>query len=298
MEALKEITLNVAPGVGDSFWAYQKFAPHFDIINFILCPLADGPLGKRAEEFLKLLPKTGQVKSRMVSNIVQRNLVNQRYFIGQIIEAHRKGKKHFNYCCNLPLERGVRLEDIDPNFTIERTVDIRAESYPIPYKKYICLMISGLTMHPQTRHQLGLWNPQQWIKFISITYRTYKLEYPIVMIGAGWDRKTMVFISDALRKNGIEIETYVNLPPINVCHIIKNAIYFIGFQSGLNIIADNFDVPQTMLYFPNLHRMMYTWCKWKNMNNKIFNAVTFTNTVSQVVKEIEKQAKFLKYQTP
>jgi len=288
--ATKEIALNVCTGVGDTFWVYQKFAPHFDNITFNICQVGDTDVQARAKEFLKLLPKVKQVNSRIVSSRIHHNLINQPYYMKDIIRNYNKGKNvEFDYSCNLFLEAGIRIERIDPDFPIEETVEMRTEPYPLPYKDYICLTVSGATMIEDVRKRVGVWSVNQWVSMIDSFYRTYNLKYPIVMIGANYDEKAMEPISNDLREKGIEIETYIDLPPINVCSIIKNSLYFIGYQCGLNVIADNFDVPQLIVYFPNLERMMYTWCKKRNIDNRIFNAVTFRQKPRQVVQEVAKQ---------
>jgi hypothetical protein len=68
-----------------------------------------------------------------------------------------------------------------------------------------------------------------------------------------------------------------------VVDILQRSEFFIGYQSGLNILADNLDTPQMMLYFDNLKPMLYTWCKKENIKTKFF-ATVFSQTPKDAIK--------------
>ena len=83
-----------------------------------------------------------------------------------------------------------------------------------------------------------------------------------------------------LKKFGYSVHTAINPKFTNTNYIIKNSSYFIGYQSGLCIISDNFDIPQTMMYFNNLGKLMYSWPKKRNIKNNIYNATQFKDNIN------------------
>jgi ADP-heptose:LPS heptosyltransferase len=75
--------------------------------------------------------------------------------------------------------------------------------------------------------------------------------------------------------------------PIKLLYVLKNSKFFIGYQSGLNVLADNLNVPQLMLYLPFLEKMLYSWPKKQNIESGIYNAAIFKQNINEIIKNIK-----------
>jgi hypothetical protein len=289
---MKTITLNVCQGVGDIFWVYQKFAPHVDKIDFRITHVHNGDTAtqNRANDFLRLWPKTGEISSWLVPGEEYNWIASQYHPMDRIFEKFNKGYTGpFDYACNRPLEQGTRIEDIDKDFQIEETVEMQSTPCPLVFNpgEYVCLYVSGATKKADVIKKVGVWTIAQWVDFVSKFYKKYKLKSPLMIIGASYDKDVALNIEAALKKVGYNVHTYIDSWAANVLYIIKNSICFIGYQSGLNILADNMDVKQVMMYFPVIRPMLYAWCKNKNRDNHTFNADVFDSPVDQVLANLK-----------
>lgn len=202
----------------------------------------------------------------------------------EVIDNFEKGMSSIPYCCNKWLEEGVDLDKIDPTFQIERNIPLKLEKVNLPFEKYITLYVSGSTkMHGAA--VLGAWPLAKWISLVE-GYNLNKL--PIVIIGAFFDKEVIEELNAHFISRGINTFKFIQQTPAEVCYILKNTECFIGYQSGLNIVADNMDVNQIMLYYEYLKPMLNTWCKPENIDKK-FNAFTFTQKPEEVLSILEKR---------
>jgi hypothetical protein len=273
-----EITIKTVQGVGDIFWVYQKLYNHFDIINFIICVVdLNCPVQKRVLPFLKLLPKVKHFKLELVSSKYYDNLAKIKKTIPELLnEWSHNNKKVIEYTVNKWLEDGVRIDQID-SYSIVDNVNLINTHVDIPYntKEYITLYISGNKISQE-------WQPERYSKLIHNTFLKNNIKYPIILLGAEYDKKHLVIAGNELMKYGYEIFYLIDKPFENVIYIIKNSKYFIGYQSGLSILADNYDIPQTMLYFNFLGNLMYSWPKQKNIDSNIYNAFKFNENINVI----------------
>ena len=277
--------VQVAQGLGDIFWVYQKLAPYFDTINFRISIINDSQIDRRSEDWLKLLPKVGHVRCKMTTPEDYVKLIGGTYYVRDVIEQWQKGIREVAYCCNRPLEEGVRLEDID-EYAPEWSIPLNYKDLPVPYREYVTLYVSGTTKSPTAAKEYGIWSVSQWVEFFHLVYKKYNLNYPVVLIGAEFDRDILEEIETRLISDGLEVTSYIQRKPDKVCNLIKRSKLYIGYQSGLNIVADNMDVPQIMVYFPKLEKMQYTWCKKKNVKT-LFHAGLFSSGPAGLVNSIE-----------
>lgn len=276
------ITLNVCQGVGDIFWVYQKFAPYVDGINFCISqvPSVMAKLQSRAVDFLKLMPKVRDVTFRMITHEQYQMLWVKTYSVEKIIkEFNSGGLKEFDYAINTPLENGIRIDDLDPGYEIEETVQVKMEELPEGHlpDQYMTVYVSGSTDDKHAAEKHSLWSVEEWFDFIMKFRKKYDQHVPVVLIGASYDGLVALRLEEKLREAGVETRVLIDEPSAKVAYILKNSLVYIGYQSGLNILADNLGVKQVMLYFPYLKPMLYTWCKRKHIEDGTFNASTFDN---------------------
>lgn len=142
----------------------------------------------------------------------------------------------------------------------------------MPFEEYIVLYISGNKISQE-------WQPETYAELINNTFKKYNVEYPIILIGVEYDKEHLNLASIKLSEYGYKFIFFIEKPFENVIYVIKNAKYFIGYQSGLSILADNYDIPQTMLYFNFLDNLMYSWPKNTNIENNIYEGYRFQDNI-------------------
>jgi len=286
---MKRIRLNVCQGVGDIFWVYQKFAPYYDQIDFSITILGDQGLKtqSRSIPFLELLPKVGTIITEQKEPAIYENLATNIFSMKDVMEKHSKEPDLFyDYACNKQLELGTRIENIDPDLPIEETTDIKSVECPLPFplKEYIVLYVSGGTLNKGAAQHHKIWSVQTWSFFIKELYKKNRIRSPIILIGASYDTEVLLKIEQILKSYGLRTHVYIDSWAANIIYILKNAKCFIGFQSGLNILADNLDIKQIMMYFPSLEKMMPAWCKKRNYNTLYFPYM-FTQFPAEIVRQ-------------
>jgi hypothetical protein len=283
----RAITLQVAQGLGDIFWVYQKFAPYFDVINFEICQISAHPVQNRSLSWMSIFPKLGSAKPVIVSAAKYGRLAKSYSRLQDVLDAWTESPSNsLEYCCNRWLEEGDHLAEIDPGAQLEVSVPLLIDrTTPLPFPEYLLLYISGSTTDPSLQDKrYQVWPIENYLQLIrGIRERTGK-DLPVCMIGADFDRKIMDKTSTLLRKSGIDCRVICGEAPHRVLHLLKQASLFVGYQSGLNIVADNLDVPQLMLYFNYLAPMKYTWCKREN-EGRLFLAETFSMSPDQILRK-------------
>jgi hypothetical protein len=264
----RTVTINTVQGIGDIFWVYQKLAPYFDIINITVFCVGLTAVQTRAKTFCKMLPKVGAVEYRQVPDAVYHQLARTRFKLADVLASNGA----VNYAVNAPLEIGIKLRDIDPGSQIEEFVDLGLSSQ-IQRTDHLCVFVAGASGN-------AVWTTQQWL--VAIKKFAERLQTRnIDLIGAEWDKAAQAAILAGL--GGYHVTNHVGgLGLAESVNVIRNSRFFIGFQSGLSVIADNYDVPQLMLYFKKLEPMLYTWCKPSNIKTKFF-AATFADDITQIL---------------
>lgn len=274
---MKHVDLTVCQGIGDIFWVYQQFAPHVDRITFIVAHTQGGSVAHmtRARPFLELLPKVDGVFGTVVTIDEYNAIASGRFDMGKILAAG-----HGAYSCNLALEDGRRIETIEPAFPIEETVRIATRPFETP-RKFVLLYVSESTMQETTVQRCSLWRPPQWAQFVRGVYARLPKPLPLIIIGAGYDAAAARAVAAELP--ALEPVVLIDLLAPHVCYLLSRCHCFIGYQSGLNVLADQFDRPQAMLYFPHLERMQYSWCKRANAKT-LFHAGLFSQTPMELLR--------------
>jgi hypothetical protein len=260
---------------------YQKFSPFFDYVHINILVTAADVVQQRAGAWLRLLPKVGNIVFRVVSSEYYARVIAQKYTMSDILAVYQTGRTEFDYAANRPLEEGVRLEDIDPGQPVEWGVPLAIQECPLAFDEFIACYVSGGTKDLGAIKK-GCWNQIQWIDFLLRLYRKYKYQVPLILIGASYDHKVIEGISRSLKAHRVDNHVYVDSYPANVLYILKKAKLFIGYQSGLNILADNLGTRQLMMYFPELAPMQYAWCRPEHART-VFQADLFSSPPIKVV---------------
>jgi hypothetical protein len=271
------VTLNTVQGIGDIFWVYQKVAPYVDFINLrIMCTDDKNVIQRRSKEFCSMLPKVASVEFTKVRQADYARVCNGRYAIRSVIERNRSVVE---YAVNKPLEEGVNLADIDPGSKLERFVDLHNVPIDAPQEDYLCVFVAGAKAGT-------VWPWHRWMLLIRQVARKLGTNN-VTLIGAAWDAVVNTPMADALRKSGFKVDNRVNGAGLAATvDLIRRSRYFLGYQSGLNVLAENYNVPQFMVYFDKLRPMMYTWIKPDGYRTR-FHAACFGDDVGAMVEDIE-----------
>ena len=261
----KSITVNTVQGIGDIFWVYQKLAPHFDVVHMNILCIDLGPVQLRAKPFCAMLPKIGNVTYQKVAPTVYHQLAQARFAMADVL---RRAPGPVDYAVNAPLEAGINLRGIDPGSAVDEFVDLGLPA-TVERGDYLCAFVAG-AKGPQ------VWPATRWLDVIKKLAQRMETKQ-VVLIGAEWDKQVQDPIFTELRRVGFKATTHVGTMGLaDSIDVIRRSRFFVGFQSGLNVIAENYDVPQAMLYFSKLRNMMYTWCKPSSVGTS-FHAMTFAD---------------------
>lgn len=271
----KTITIMTAQGVGDTLWVYQKLSPYFDIINIIVMGISDDIVQKRSLPFLKCLPKINKISYKIVSSEYYQSVVDLKKGMADVIsEWNFNNNAIIKYAMNSWLESEKTLKGCD-GYDFEETVNISKTNIDLPFNEYIILYISGNKL----THE---WKPKKYCDLILNTYKKYNIHFPVILLGAKYDLPPLLEAETILNSYNIDTHKFIQLPFEKTNYVIANAKYFIGYQSGLCILADQFDIPQTMLYFNYLSKVMYSWPKQKNIKNNIYKSYLFKTDLKYI----------------
>jgi ADP-heptose:LPS heptosyltransferase len=205
---------------------------------------------------------------RKVPRSEYQRLARSRFSVQSVIGA----RNPVDYTVNAPLEAGVNLRDIDAHSKLDEFVDLGLPA-SVEREDYLCLFVAGAK-------SINVWKPDVWAKHAMYLARRLGVAR-IALIGAEWDRAVQSEVHRILALRH-EVVVYVGSPLEQTLDIIRRSRYFFGYQSGLNVLAENYNVPQLMVYFPKLRSMLYTWCKPMSVRT-IFHAMTFDCDAAKVI---------------
>jgi hypothetical protein len=283
-----EISVTTAQGLGDIYWAYQKLAPYFSQINFNIASF-EGDTYKtatRAVDWMKCFPKVNQIQIKKIAVAQADALFHQYARIMDALEAYQRQEEVF-YVQGQWLAEGVRLENIDPGSKIEWDFELLHESYSLPFSEYTILYVSGAgetaPVLKADHHQL--WELYKYVELLEGIYRKYDKNWPVVILGAYWDKLVEEPLKKILTERGFNNCSVFEQHPLYVIDMIKNAKLYIGYQGGMSCIADQMGIPQIMLYYPHIAPMIFSWCKPQHIRNTYYGT-TFANSPQKIVEEL------------
>lgn len=278
---MKICNVIVPSGVGDIFWVYQKLYYYFDVINFKVCYLLDWDqsheIKTRSFDIVKCWDKVDSVEIFRITSTEYNEFISENKTLDIIFKEigyfSESSSNVYDFRCsfNRFLERGINIEDID-SFKVKQNVKMSLGNNKY-LENSLTIFVSGDT----TRIQNECWNLYTWYEFILKEHKNVfgeVFDTPIYLIGATYDKDFLVDLYNMLSPYFSNIHLFINLNPPDLFNILKSTKYFIGYQSGLSILADNFDTPQTIVYFNFLRDMRDTWVKPKNRGS-IFKYVYF-----------------------
>ena len=259
---MPDLTITTVQGIGDLFWCYQKLSPLYPGIHFNVLTIDNGcKIQTRASEFLTLLPKHRATKFTQVDLDTYNRVTAIK---PTLPDPH--GRIWFEYAVNAWLESGVSLYEID-QAPVEQRVELIGVREPARQVESICVFVAG-----HKGMDLPVWKPHQWADACELMAKHFGAD-GFDFIGADWDHPQAQEVIECLRQRGWPSENLCGRMGIaESLYYMRSSKAFLGFQSGLGILAENYDVPQLMVYFDHLEAMMHTW---KKPGSTSFHATTF-----------------------
>lgn len=273
---MKEITIYTAQGIGDIFWVYQKLYNYFDFINFKILAIANDAVQHRAISFVSQWHKVKSVEYVYVSEARYHNELKVFKKMNDIVNTQNQ-----YYCINNWLESGVRIEEID-SYEVAQNIPMPTLDPVFEFSKYNLFYCSGAV----NKSLDWLWDDNKWFELISLYYEKTNSQLPLVFIGAEYDKDMLFNIREKfVQKFGYKTNVLIQHHQEYVLGVIKHAEFFINFQSGLSVLADNLNTKQLMIYFPFLEKMLYTWCKKEHIKTK-FQANLFSSSPKDIIQNL------------
>lgn len=288
----------VPPGVGDIFWVYQKIYHYFDEINFLITIVGNTRLDiqKRSEGLVKFFPKVRNVEfieyGPQIHDFIHKEYKTLRQVFREVdyredLPEHVTNYYHFRLQANIWLEAGIRLEDIDQPLKTAFHLPLPTQPIGNLPSEYLLVYVSGDT----ERHSSNLpylWSPEVWTRLIVRAYRKLfgsRRSAKIVLTGALFDVVTLDKIADLLAPYGIPVHKVYQPAAPGLFWLLSSARYFIGYQSGLNILAENFKTRQLMIYFPVYREIADTWVSPEGRVDR-FNWAYFDTPLDEIILKI------------
>ena len=273
--------VNVPQGLGDIWWCYQKLFDYFDEINLnILLNNPKSEIELRCQNLFQPLDKINKVTMKQASRLQIHNLCKSVIRLDDVFKKGQPDVAEFDYICNRWLELGNPLETLDANYHVNWEIPVPTQEIEtFGGSPYIILYVSGDT------RKLGkiVWSPEEWVQFITQFRQKLGVEWPVLMIGAGFDQWAISSVTKLMTAGGIPHKVILDLDIREICYVIKNAEYYIGYQSGLNILANHMDTKQLIVYFNSLSHMKDTWAKPQHRTNGVFNHVQFKDGIQSAL---------------
>ena len=249
---MSRVIITTAQGIGDLHWCYQKLAPYHDEIEFnvLVVESSDPAMQRRANDYLQMLPKYGGHKFTTVHNDDYLRVARIRPRLPELL-----GKHWFEYCVNSWLEDGVTIRGIDPGMQVLDRVELKGVPVEAPpVKNELCLFVAG-------NKRDDFWTMKQWAIVGALAAHRMQTR-TIHLIGAAWDTKEQAEVEKFLRGANVEVHNHVNqLTLAESIAVMRSCRAFVGFQSGLNVLAENYDVPQLNVLFDEYVNEQDCWHK-------------------------------------
>jgi hypothetical protein len=253
---MRTLEICVAPGIGDFAWVYAKLVTLGLPIKILMAP--DGRL---VELGSMLPPVTGvvtgparfpEIRDKSVDpNISKANFLNLPNPI--MIEA------------NSHIESGTRLEKWLPEIELAYHYEIRLKpehinqahslNIPKPYISIFGASDAGVAAY----RAFGAWDAEDWGRFMDDC--RIRMGIPnFAVVGAQWDKSLADRITEVSKRYGVDCRNFAGQFHLGTSlQIIKESCYFVGFPSGLSVLAAVLRCKATMFYPGFLYRMIGQW---------------------------------------
>lgn len=247
----KDITFDVAPGIGDISWIYSKvldLAPRFHV-RFKIC--GDEP--RRSFDFVSLLPGI----TNMGYGGYYRNMIKR--LVPYDTDLSTLGPGSYAISMNPHLEAGRRIELAYPRQTTHyhyrintndahRSFAETAVDHTLPGARlgFYC------SSHKHRPNQ-SFWSAVEWVAFL-LKVDAVVPNATFIAIGAPYDDKTVEAYNLLLAALGLDrVKSSLGVSPVGATlETLRRLDYFFAFPSGLGVFCDVLKTPCMMAYWSNV----------------------------------------------
>lgn len=254
------IHLRTVQGIGDLHWVIQQIMPlaqathpegrfHFSVLTIDnSCPVQT-----RASEYLSLIPGLTHGFQRVAPEEYHRVAALKSMLPENPAEWT---DKIVDYSVNRWLEEGTSLYEIDPRYQVLEKIEL-AGAQPPAARAGLCLYVSGTQ-----RGIPEVWTPEQWVTAVEKAIDGLELQQGVTVVGAPYDAEGAQPVIDMLKAVGHGVRSYVGkLGLLDTLAQIRASEFFMGHQSGLCVLAENYDHPHLSIDYNKFPLMKHTWQK-------------------------------------
>lgn len=274
MKFKNELTIVTPQGLGDIFWIIQKLKGN--TLHLKIPIIVSDRLQQRAAEWLDIFPSISTVEFVPISSQCY------EYFLASSNLLVDKAAPQY-FVLNSQLEEGIRLEACWPTDTTWWNIDLPEQSLRgKTAKEFDILYVSKSILDPYPRldPKHGVWEPKTWAHFVKLFWEKFG-QRPLVIIGADYDLRAMTEVCALLPEGSAKV---ITTTPRQAVYLIKRCEHFIGYQSGICVMADNFHKKTVMLYFNRLGRLMYSW---NNPNHENYRPFLFKTKPETIIQQLQ-----------
>lgn len=259
------LTVTVPQGLGDIWWVYTRLAPYKESITFRVIDPNDAPrsIVRRAESTIGALRYVEKLEYVYYRHGRDDGWLYEKRPLKPLIEAART-PQGTAWCANPWLEAGVPLEEIEPDEPV--FWDLPVPRQPVP-KLFPGSFLVAYASGDSVRHRTiceKVWPPEAWASVVERVCYNHGVgtSVPVVVLGSDFDWPVTALISEELRNKGFRVASMSDVPLNQIAWLMENAAGFVGYQSGLSILAEAAGVPaQAIVYFPRIARMGDAWVR-------------------------------------
>lgn len=270
------LRVELPAGIGDFSWTWSKLSTLGVPIDIRIS--ADNP--PRTQPLVELLPGVDKADSKGMPYHDLRRVALSKHTRKEFLLENVGSGLRLPLEANTHLDAGGRIEAWLPDVGVDHHYPINVPdghvaaaeaTFPTgrPYLAIFCASRPGIL-------NWKAWAETQWIEFLQMFQRQVA-DWPVALLGAGWDTKFAGELEARARAAGVR--TLVNLtdklPLGGSLHLIRKARYFIGFPSGLSVLAHVMKCPATMFYPVSLNPMIGAWSTKEMTGSNTFHETLF-----------------------
>jgi hypothetical protein len=280
-------TAVVPQGIGDIVWVYQKLAPLCAGIRFRVTEFGgDRPdVERRALATIAALPKVVGVETVRVQ--IYPPALEERRRLTDLLPDLATGAGVY-FAANPWLEAGAPLESIDPDLPVAwdlGVTPVRPVGLP---ERYVVLYVSGDAARHATLCE-KVWPVAAWVRLVECLAAAGKIDpaAEVVVIGAGFDAPVTLELTERVRGLGFAARAVYDLDLARLLGLFAGADLFLGYQSGLNVLAGSVGANQFMMYFPRIAPMGCAWVRPEHRTDGRFRYGSFDATPEAIARTVQ-----------
>lgn len=269
----KKITIGIPAGIGDIHWIFTKLESFKEknAIDKLGIKIFQDQGHTNSIDFIRLIPFIDFLDEAAFPIKFDFSCHGGK---GNPIEKQDPTIRGLDYLIefNSPLENGYNLVDILPEYKINYDYEIK---YPEKSKEFalnikekagkkLCLIYTS-SEGANANWAKNSWKKEDWKRIIELMFK--ETGSKIVILGKSWDLDYVEALKKNLNENQI-IDLTDKTTITETIALIRESDIFVGFPSGLTVLAAHFQKKVIMFWPPDQKRfgkMMTSWLPQKTL---------------------------------